>query len=513
MALPDSTEIPGDRRHEGRTNESVHGRSAPPPEHSTHVGGAARQDRVGRVETRGIDYVPPAERHGRPFDLFPVWMASNVGYLYLLLGGMLSVLGLSVAQAFAVLVLGSLFWALVGLLAVSGPASGTPSQVVSRAMFGVRGNRVFGAGSQWLVAVTYEGINLAIGSLAGFALLESFGVHPTAPVKVAVTVVIGAATFALALYGHATIVRTSVLFAVVLGLSALILGGFVARHADLDPAGFTPPAGHDLWVSALIGFTVIAAAPLSWSNGADYARYLPADVSAWKVAASTAAGGFVPSVVMGGIGILAGTAVDMSDPQTAMSAIVPDWFYTVFLALIVVSSVTNNVMTTYSSGLSLQALGLRMSRSRSVVIDAILGGALCAYALLSPDFMTALNDILTLTVTFLGPLMAIYGVDIVMRRNAYDGIALHQEHPGGAHWYRNGYNPAGIIALIAGTTAAVLFANTTVLVGPGASALDGLDLSALLGPVVAAVIYAMLGRSSRALEPNPQSPSHPKARP
>jgi purine-cytosine permease-like protein len=464
-------------------------------------GGSAPQDAFGRIETRGIDHVPEDERHGRPFELFPVWLSSNVGYLYILLGGTLSVLGLSVAQSFTMLILGSLFWGLVGLLAVSGPASGTPSQVVTRALFGIRGNWIFGAGFQWLVAVTYEGINLAIGALAGFTLLDSFGLHPAAWTKVTLTVVIGIAAFALSLYGHATIVRFSVLFSVVLGTCGLVLGGFVSQHATLHPAHFTALHGHALWAAACIGLALIASAPLSWSNGADYARYLPRDVSKWKVALSTAAGGFVPSVVMGGIGILAGTAVDMSDPQNSMRAIVPGWFYTVFLAVIVVGSVTNNVMTTYSSGLALQSLGVRMSRARSVYIDALIGGALCAYALLSPSFLTSLNNILALTVTFLGPQMAIYATDIVLRRNRYDGLALHQEHPGAPFWYRRGYHPAGIIALVTGTVVALLFVDTTLFVGPGTSALGGLDLSALLGPLTSAAVYCLLSKNRETARP------------
>ncbi|WP_405784456.1 cytosine permease [Streptomyces sp. NBC_01378] len=476
-------------------------RTEVPPTPSAQVDGSAPQDAFGKVETRGIDHVPEDERHGRPFELFPVWLSSNVGYLYILLGGSLSVLGLSVAQAFAVLFLGSLFWGLVGFLAVSGPASGAPSQVVTRAVFGIRGNRIFGAALQWLVAVTYEGINLALGALAGFSLLDSVGLHPAVWIKVALTVMIGVAAFALSLYGHATIVRFSVLFCVLLGACGLLLGGFVTQHASLHPAHFTALHGHDLWAAALIGFALIASAPLSWSNGADYARYLPRDVSKWKVALSTAAGGFLPSVVMGGIGILAGTAVDMSDPQNAMRAIVPGWFYAIFLAVIVVSSVANNVMTTYSSGLSLQAIGVRMSRSRSVLIDAVLGGALCAYALLSPSFLTSLNNILALTVTFLGPLLAIYATDIVLRRNRYDGLALHQEQPGAPFWYRRGYRPAGIIALVTGTVVALLFVDTTLFVGPGTSALGGLDLSALLGPLTAAAVYRLLGKNRETARP------------
>ncbi|MEU9290535.1 cytosine permease [Streptomyces sp. NPDC048275] len=53
-----------------------------------------------------------------------------------------AVLGLSMLQSFAVLFVGNLFWALVGLLAVSGPSTGAPSTITTRAMYGVRGNRV-----------------------------------------------------------------------------------------------------------------------------------------------------------------------------------------------------------------------------------------------------------------------------------------------------------------------------------------------------------------------------------
>jgi len=463
--------------------------------------GGNPQDSFGRIETRGIDRVPENERHGRPGELFPVWMSSNIGYLYVLFGGTLSVLGLTVAQSFTVLIAGNLLWALVGLQAITGPASGTPSQVVTRAMYGIRGNRLVGSGIGWLVAVAYEGINLAIGALAGFSLLESLGVQPSTATKIVLTVLLGIGTFALSLYGHATIVRFSLLFTVVLGLCALALGGFVTRHATLHPAGFHPLHGHELWIALSIGFTVIASAPLSWSNGADYSRYLPADTSKAKVALSTAAGGFVPSVIMGGIGILAGTAVDMSDPETTMRALVPGWFYTVFLALIVLSSVTNNVLTAYSSGLYLQALGVRMSRARSVIIDAVIGGALCAYALLAPKFLTSLNNILALTVAVLGPTMAVYAVDIILRRNDYDGLALHQEHPDGPFWYRHGYNPAGILAVAAGTVCALFFVNTTVLVGAAADAMGGIDLSAVIGPLVAVLVYIPLSNIRKETRP------------
>ena len=92
---------------------------------------AAASDRAGHIETHGVDVIPDAERHGRPRELFWVWMSANVIYLYFVLGGVLVLLGLSIWEALAITVVGNLWWAIVGWLAVSGPASGTPSVTVS----------------------------------------------------------------------------------------------------------------------------------------------------------------------------------------------------------------------------------------------------------------------------------------------------------------------------------------------------------------------------------------------
>ena len=121
----------------------------------------AAPDRVGRIETHGIDHIPDAERHGRPIELFWVWAGANVNYLSLVVGGTLVLMGLSLPQALAVIVIGNLGWLLPGFLSVSGPAAGAPSEVITRAMYGVRGNRVYTAISGWVISVCYFALNLA----------------------------------------------------------------------------------------------------------------------------------------------------------------------------------------------------------------------------------------------------------------------------------------------------------------------------------------------------------------
>jgi purine-cytosine permease-like protein len=446
-------------------------------------------DQFGRIEARGIDEVPDAERHGHPGELFAVWAASNTTYLYILLGGALIGLGLNVWQGIAVVIAGNLFWLLVGLLSISGPAAGSPSSIVMRAMFGVLGNRLNVALTGCAVSIAYEAINLCIAALAGFALLAWLGIAPGLPAKLAMVAGIAAVTLTISVYGHATIVRLSVYFAGALAACVAVLAAYLAPHINLQ---YVPPAGlHGgaLIAAALGGVTIIASGPLSWGTGADYARYLPADSSSARIIGWTALGGFVPSLLLGALGVLAGTAVDMENPQTSFAAILPGWFYPVFLLVIITGATTNNVLTAYSSGLSLQSLGIRASRSVTVLFDGFAGVGLAIYALFVADFLDTLNNILALSVSLLGPSLAIYGTDILVRGNRYSSLDLHDETAGSAFWYWHGFNLVGLGALAAGTGAALLCANTKILVGPVARMLDGADISALIGPAVAAGLY------------------------
>ncbi len=462
------------------------------PDHPHPTNAEPATDRFGRIEARGIDQVPAGERHGHAGELFAVWAASNTTYLYILLGGALVGLGLNVWQGIAVVGAGNLFWLLVGLLSISGPAAGSPSSIVMRAMFGVLGNRVNVAITGCAVSIAYEAINLCIASLAGFALLGWLGITPGLAMKLCMVIVIAAVTLTISVYGHATIVRLSVYFAAALAVCVAVLAAYLAPHINLH---FVPPAGPHgagLIAAALGGVTIIASGPLSWGTGADYARYLPAGTSPASIIAWTALGGFVPSLLLGTLGVLAGTAVDMANPQTSFAAILPGWFYPVFLLVIITGATTNNVLTAYSSGLSLQSLGIEASRSITVLFDGFAGVALAIYALFIADFLDTLNNILALSVSLLGPSLAIYGVDILLRGNRYDGADLHDETAGSAFWYSHGFNWVGLSALGAGAGAALLCANTKILVGPIARLLDGADMSALAGPVVAAGMYGGL---------------------
>lgn len=451
-------------------------------------------DEFGRVETRGIDFIPAQERHGKPRDLFKVWAASNINYLYIVLGGLLTVSGLNIWQATLVVVVGNLFWFAIGVMATSGPVAGAPSSVIMRAMYGITGNRLNLGIFQWPVFIAYEAINLCVGALAGYAVVEAAGVSLPVPVRVAIVVVIAAATLVISVYGHATIMRMSGVFTVMLAAVMIVLGIFVVAHADWAYHPDTTLSSGSLWATMAAGTAIIAAAPLSWGVSPDYARYLPTETSARAVAIWTALGGFIPSVALGVLGILAGTVIDMADAQGNLAKIVPAWFYPVFLLVIVVGSMANNVLTMYSSGLYLQAVGIALRRSITVLFDGLLGTALACYALFVSDFTSALSGILESSILLVGPSVAIYVTDQWLRHNRYDGVALNDVSVHSVAWYTRGFNIAGIAAFLAGAAAAALFVQNSEFAGPLAGALGGADLSWLVGPLVSACVYIVVTR-------------------
>ncbi|MDR6610729.1 cytosine permease [Leifsonia sp. 1010] len=456
-------------------------------------------DRAGRIETHGADFVPESERHGSPRSLFSVWAGSNIIYLYFVLGGLMVILGLNIWQSVMVVVAGNLVWIAVGYLAISGPSSGSPSEVISRAFYGVNGNRILQIVIGWLVGVLYEAINLSVGALAGVALVVHFFGSAPGLLQAAIIIGLAVATFTISLYGHATIVRLAPWFTWILLAALVVLAFFVIGHADF---GYVPDggalSGPVLWGVAATCFALIASAPLSWAVGADYSRYLPSQTSARATAFWTGFGGFVPATGIAILGILAATAVDMSNPETAMAEIVPPWFYVIFLLVIIAGSVSNNALTAYSTGLALLATGIPWRRSITIIFDAVVAIGVTLYAVFISNFLDTLSGLLEVSIAVLAPSMAIYVVDIFLRRNRYDGPALQDTSSSSPYWFTGGFNLGGMGALVLAAIASTLCLNTTFYVGPITQALGGADISVFVGAIVGGGVYwAAEGRRVR----------------
>jgi purine-cytosine permease-like protein len=233
---------------------------------------------------------------------------------------------------------------------------------------------------------------------------------------------------------------------------------------------------------------------------ADFARYLPRRASSSQITWYTAAGAALPAIVLGLVGVLAGTVVDPSDLTTSLKEIVPGWFYPLFLTVVVLGTIANNILGIYSSGLALQAMGVKVHRAVAVTIDAVIGGAMAVYAIFISDFTATLSEFLQWALFWWAPFIGIFIVDLLLRRRQYIGEELEQLQ-GGRYWYDRGFRWPALIALGVGMASTALFAQTTHLKGPlSTELLSGGDISGFVGMLVGGGLYFVLCRRTSRVE-------------
>lgn len=450
-------------------------------------------------ETRGIEVIGDAERHGRARDLFFVWAAPGVSILNFTIGATLILLGLEIWQAVLVILVAALLWVFPGIIAASGPASGTSGSVVTRAMYGIIGNKLFVAFVGWFIGAVFLALTWLASSFMGADLLRRVGLSDPVWVPIGVTIVVSAVTIAVAIFGHALILRiypvmAVLLFVIFVGVSLFILPtvnwGYTAAH---------PLSGIALWSAITVGFTILASSPLSFINSPDLARYLPRSTKPSHIAAATALGGALPFVVFTIVGVLLATGLKSgafaAGIDVALFDLLPGWMGPLLVIGVIVNTIALNAMTAYSSSMSLQAIGFKLKRIPAAIIVGLVGTALTIYLVPSSSLLEAANLLLQFLVVVSGPAMAIFVVDVIRRRNVYDGLDLFDDRRGGRFWYTGGWSIPGITALAIGGIATALCLSTDVWTGALSAAIGHLDLSVPVGITVSALLYALLSRT------------------
>src|ERR1700720_4110712 len=138
-----------------------------PMAESQVVAGAASaaELRPLQIEMNGINVITDAERKGHPRDLFWPWFAANVSVLGISYGSFLLGFGISVWQAVGAGLVGIVIsFLLCGFIAVAGKRGSAPTMVLSRAAFGVRGQKLPSAIS-WLLTVGWETVLIILATL------------------------------------------------------------------------------------------------------------------------------------------------------------------------------------------------------------------------------------------------------------------------------------------------------------------------------------------------------------
>ncbi len=461
-----------------------------PPEDAVIAG----SNPVFGIEIRGFEHIPDAERNMTLPQIGPLWLAINLNVLSIILGCVAITLGLSLWWALLACIVGNLPFVYLALASVGTVRAGLPVTTLSRAVFGIRGN-LFNALCAWVASVAYEVICAVFGVYALLALFRLTGWHGSLTAQKYLAIIVQLAlSGGVALLGHATMVFLQRYAAFVLGAVLLIVLLYTASEvnwaaAAVSHARLSPAATFAAFMTAC---GVIASEPIGYLfNGPDWVRYLPTHTPARQIFNRVFWWTFLPSVILTAMGAMWASLGNMADPVSGLKPFLPGWLFILYVLAVIGGALATNVPVFYSSGLSLQALGLRLKRWIATLIDVLVSTAIVTFIVLVADFTSALNDFVALLLVWVGPYGAVWMCDGYRRHWLYERGSVHRV-PGQVSMSSPRRTVTGWIALGTGMLVSALTMRSPLYNGPIATALGGTDLNWLLGFFVSGGTYFAL---------------------
>ncbi|MFE9388561.1 purine-cytosine permease family protein [Streptomyces sp. NPDC006784] len=450
---------------------------------------------TGVVERRSIDVVPDAERHGRAFSQFTLWLGANLQITAVVTGALAVVFGAPAFWAVAGLLLGNLLGgAVMALHSAQGPRLGLPQMISSRAQFGVRGAVVPLA----LVVVMYIGFFASGSVLAGQAVGELTHLGETPGIVLFATV-----TAVAAAVGYRIIHALGRVASLVCALAFVFLGARLLERADLSGLLAEREFSFPLFL-----LTVSLSASWQLAFGpyvADYSRYLPRSTSARATFWWTLGGSVLGSQWSMTFGALAAAAAGPAFVGHEVSYVVglggAGLMASLLYFVIALGKLTINVLNTYGGFMSMVTgvSGFRGQRelgprARAGYIAVIMAAG-TAVALAGKDsFLTSFKDFLLFLLTAFTPWSAINLVDYyLIARERYDLPALSDPHGRYGAWRWRALTVYGV-----GLCVQFPFLATHFYTGPLVDPLGGADISWLVGLPVPAALYWLLCRNDTA---------------
>ncbi len=450
---------------------------------------------AGVVERRSIDVVPDAERHGRAFSQFTLWLGANLQITAVVTGALAVVFGAPAFWAVAGLLLGNLLGgAVMALHSAQGPRLGLPQMISSRAQFGVRGAVVPLA----LVVVMYIGFFASGSVLAGQAVGELTHLGETPGIVLFATV-----TAVAAAVGYRIIHALGRVASLVCALAFVFLGARLLERADLSGLLAEREFSFPLF---LLAVSLSASWQLAFGPYvADYSRYLPRSTSARATFWWTLGGSVLGSQWSMTFGALAAAAAGPAFVGHEVSYVVglggAGLMASLLYFVIALGKLTINVLNTYGGFMSMVTgvSGFRGQRelgprARAGYIAVIMAAG-TAVALVGKDsFLTSFKDFLLFLLTAFTPWSAINLVDYyLIARERYDLPALSDPHGRYGAWRWR-----ALTVYVIGLCVQFPFLATHFYTGPLVDPLGGADISWLVGLAVPAALYWRLCRNDTA---------------
>ena len=446
------------------------------------------------IESRSIDYVPLAERHGKVWHLWPVWFSGEAHLATLAVGALGIALGGNLAWSAVAVVIGNLLGTFfMAFHSTQGPQLGLPQMIQSRPQFGY-----VGALLVWAVAlIAYLGYNAFNDVLAVQTLNQlNPAISPTSATAI-VLFSLAAVTLAVLGYDKIHVAQRVVAYLMIAILTVFSIGALSALKF---------PASQWDWGQFRMGpfltqLFAAAAYQLSWSMYvSDYSRYLPRDVSVRASFWWTYLGAFIGGAWM----MLVGTIVTATAPKANLAAaiehasdLVFPGFGRVMLIGGMLGLITITSLNFYGASLTLLSVAdtikpLRSTagkRVASLVLTFVVSTGIAVSA--SGSFITRFEDLLAVLLYLFTPWTAINLIDFyVVRKGHYSIREIFNPHGMYGRW-----NWRGLTAYAVGFASMIPFFSSPMYEGPVAHWLGGADLAMLVGLPVSAAVYLWACRS------------------
>jgi NCS1 family nucleobase:cation symporter-1 len=439
---------------------------------------------VSLIESRHLDRVPESEWHGRAWRQGPFWFLGNFQPITLALAFLGPVLGLNGLWTSIAGITGILFGAMfMAAHAAQGPTLGLPQMIQSRAQFGYSGVVV----PVTATTLTFVGFNVVTLVVIKQGLFDIF--HWS---SVAVAVIVTLVAASLAIFGHDRI------HAVVLGvfwgslpLWILVTGGVLFGRAG----GSGPVGGGFNAVGFFAMFSVAASYNITYAPCvSDYSRYLARDTPRRHVTTAVFLGAVGSPIWLIPLGAWMATRLHTTDALGAINATGNStlWHLGTALALASVAALVAAMgISAYSGMLSIITImdsirpihsGSRVRILTIVALAAVWLGVALAYT----NATTVLNDWLIVMLYLLAPWTSINLIDFYFVRHGRFAVR-DLFTPSGVY---GRWGLRGLAAYSLGIAVEIpLMAIPNVYQSPGATSLDGVDISWIVGLVVAGAAY------------------------
>src|SRR5436190_15234477 len=327
-----------------------------------------------QVEANGINVIAESERKGHPHDLFWPWFAANVSVLGISYGSFVLGFGISFWQAVIVGVVGIVLSFLAcGFIAVAGKRGSAPTMVLSRAAFGVNGNKLPALVS-WVLTVGWETVLVILATLATASVFTRLGWGGGTATNVIALIIVMALTILGGVMGFDLIMRMQTWITFVPGAATVVFIALVADKVHWSTVSGIHGGSAEAVIGALV--FVMTGFGLGWVNAAaDYSRYLPRRSSGGGVVWWTTFASSIAPIFLLVFGLLlAGSSKQLNsaisaDPIGALATLLPTWFLVPFAIVAVLGLIGGSVLDIYSSGLALLTLGVRVPRYVAALID------------------------------------------------------------------------------------------------------------------------------------------------